>query len=521
MAIYEVETEDGVFEVEVEDDAPAQAAQPTGPSEGQTLLNNVMAGGPAGISWGAKPQDVPYIAGTALDQFVTGGQVSTALEQPFQAAIAGAPGMNIAQAANVSSFLTGQGEVFESTGLTQAPTASGRATQAALGIAIPSAVAGKLSQSKSFKKPSSVDVLDMVEQAKNEQNMLDVVIGRQEIEDITKLKSMNQQKVGEIKNTLLDIDKTVIPNAADKATINGRPVFMSWAKDVSERYGAKYRPLIEGKSTTLEKYMNTLSETEARLGTQNVETAALSGPDKVLRSELNRIQKIVEENGWEKAKDMAMRLDEIDDILKKGIFKGNFGKQYTYGDRALTEVRRGLTDLLSKEVPELSVLKAEFAPDLQFKNEAFNLFQPFNKSGEFDATRGINFFQRYAQGKLKPDEMRFVDAVKKKFDPNFTKEIDSAVSQKTQFMKEIEKLAAKESEDLLNIKMSHDFERAKLHMEHEKHLALLDEMLAQTKKSEALGRLGAKAAIGVGGAAGVGFASKLGYDFAKIVTPNE
>lgn len=516
MSTYRVETEDGTFDVEVDDGSKAPSS-----NEGLDLLKNIGVGGPSGISFGSKKEDLPFIAATSLDQFLTGGQVTTALEQPKEFGLGGPSLANFAQGANLLPSILGEGEVFKSTGVTKAPTASGRATQTALGIAIPGGKAISMAKSSSFRKPSSMDVLDMVDQAKYEQSALDTVIGRQEVSDIASLRSLNQNKISAIKNEIVNIDKDVIPVAADKATLSGRPTYMKWAKDLSDRYGAEYEPLIRGKSTTLEKYQTALGEAESSLGTQNIDTSALSGPDKVLRGELERINKLINEHGWEKARNLTMRLDEIDDILKKGIFKGNFGKMYTYGDRAITEARKSLTNLLKSEIKELVPLNAKYAPELQFKNEAFNIFQPFSKSGSFDTTRGINFFQRYATGKLKPDEMRFVDIIKKNFDPNFTGELDSAVSQKKLLNSTLEGVAKKESEDVLNIKMGHDFERAKSQMENEKHLAFLDSMLAETKKSESLKLLRDRVGLGAAGTAGAGFLSKIGYDFAKVVTPNE
>lgn len=212
---------------------------------------------------------------------------------------------------------------------------------------------------------------------------------------------------GGVKN-LFNASKN-LEESAYQTTLKARDAFKGWAKDLSARFGADYEKAIGGTKISTENLASVLENTAEEAGILGKEASQLSGAERKFLKYKDSIYDLV-------GKSDEIPLAEVDKELKN-LVGTKFGKQWGQGDHILDLTRKNVGDVIGEAAPEVKVVKSKYAPDLQFKHESFKMLQPYNQSGSFDATSGINFFKRAATGKLPADQAILLGKIKSDYSP--------------------------------------------------------------------------------------------------------
>lgn len=303
----------------------------------------------------------------------------------------------------------------------------------------------------SLEKPNSGNIQEMAKEAIRDSQALKAKLRQDKTAEMAQLRS-NFTKINNGLDTKIDVldgkiaptdpNQLTIPKAADKATTVTRNKFWGYAKDLSTRFGAAYEKAIAGEKISTQKLYDALQNAidkdgfaikpeakwsksqeaiynyaqkiKAELPGVSQSTEVVFGPQGAVRSEVPTGQQ-------------TLNLSKVDKDIQSilGIKKG---QQYTSGDHILTLTREEVTNAIGEGSKRVSQVRRTFAPELQAKNELIKIAQPFNRSGEFDTSRGINFFSDYASGKMSdPDQLRLVDHIKgsKQLGSDILKQLDS------------------------------------------------------------------------------------------------
>ena len=372
------------------------------------------------------------------------------------------------------------------------------------------ALKGLLSPKGDLMKPPVKEVENMIAQAGKEAQGMHAVIDRSQGAQVAEVKA----KYTGLRNGLkqkLDIflgkaeplgTEETIPQLADKATTANRENYLKLSQSISESFGEAYsKALPKDAVITTEEAANILSDALGNGGLFQKPEAAMSVSEKAVMKYYENLKELA--SGSKDASPvLEINAQKFDRDIQQ-ILQSRAGKKYGSGEHILSLVRESIADSpFAEKYPDLKVVRSKFKPVLQMKNEAFNIFQPFNRSGDFDTTRGINFFSRYVNGGLKPDEMRFMSRMKEMFGDDVFKALDEAKVTKENMLSQLSELDQQELGEVAGIQTAHDMSRAKTDMESENHLSLLDAMLERAQSDETRDRM-VKMAL-LGGALGGG-----------------
>lgn len=235
-------------------------------------------------------------------------------------------------------------------------------------------------------------------------------------------------KIPRVNTALSDLEQ-----AAHTTTLRARDAFKLFQKDLNSRFGADYQAAIGNSKIHLEnEYIPALEKTLTDSGILEKSEAVLSpaerkfirfvsdAKEELANRSAERVSKILDSTGSEiktpSTDDLLVPVKEVDKNAGQ-MFEKIFGKNMGQGEHIVSVFRRNIAEILGDKVPELRLVKAKYAPELQFKNEAFKVLQPYNKSAEFDTTQGTNYFKRAATGSLMPDEKILLKKFTEKYDP--------------------------------------------------------------------------------------------------------
>jgi len=388
----------------------------------------------------------------------------------------------------------------------------------------------------SLKKPNSADIDMMIKQAADEYKQSMSVVEQTKLAEVKKTGIEFKIAKNAIKSEIDVLDKEVIPQAADKATIQARKAWVEIARDVSKRFGADYQKAIADQKIDTEELHNALGRVVEKAGLNSKPESVWSVSERKIFDYYQKVGKQVP--GTTMATEVVMTpqgpqravvptgsptldLAKVDKELQ-GILTSKAGSKYGSGEHILTVTREEVANSLGEASNKIKSVRQKYAPELQMKNEAYNIFQPFNKSGTYDTTKGINFFAKYANGQAKPDEMRLINALKSKSGQGFLDDLNSASATKRDLIKKTQKLAIDMPEKVMKVNEVYNKKLQDAATEADNHLSFLDAMKQNAISDEARGRL-IKQIVkkGAGIAAGssiVGAGLKLGGGMAEKIS---
>jgi hypothetical protein len=451
---------------------------------------------------------------------ITGGFGQTFFEEVKRAALA---------KAGLPTYSEGGG--FAGTGISIENTPGEILAQATDPINL---LGAKILAGGKLTKPASGNIQEMIKQSANEYRQSAAVIKQEQKAALSKAGSEYALAKTALKSEIDKIDTNVIPTAADKATLRAREVWFDIAKDVSRRYGADWRKAVENQKIDTQQLHDSLRRVVEKAGLFDKPEASWSKSEEQVFNLYQKIGKqvpataettevVMTPQGPQRATiptgSDTVNLGKFDRELQS-IFRSKAGKKYSSGEHVLTLVREEITNTIGDASKAVSAVRKKYAPELQMKNESYNIFQPFNRSGTFDTTRGINFFSKYANGQANPDEIRLINALKSKAGQGFLDDLNSAAQNKVDFMIRRQNLANKQPAVAGEIIDKHTKKLGKNIAEHEVHQELLKGMMENVLSEEAKKSFGQKlikyGAIGAAGAAGAGSVAAVGMEAAKI-----
>lgn len=278
-------------------------------------------------------------------------------------------------------------------------------------------------------------------------------------------------------------EEVTIPKLADKATLDNRENYVALAQDISENFGAAYeKALPKDAMMKTEKAADLMNEALTETGILTKPEAQLSSSEKKVVDYYLSIRDAAK-GSKEVTPVTEIPVSKFDQDVQR-ILQSKAGQKYGSGDHVFTVLREKMSDFLSDKYPGVRVVRAKFRPVLQMKNEAYKIFDPFNRSGAFDTTRGANFFSRYVNGMLKPDEMRLIEGMKTKFGPDLFKPLEDAARTKNQLISELGNLDVTHQAELAGVQSAHDITRAQTQMNEAEHLSSLDALLQDSLRHQ-------------------------------------
>lgn len=341
---------------------------------------------------------------------------------------------------------------------------------------------------------------------------------------------------GGIKGQLDVLDKEVIPEAADRATIQARKTWFDIAKDISKRFGDDWEKAIGGQKVNTEQLHQAIDNVIEKSGIRNKPPTAWSDSEKKIFDYWEKVGKQVPATSTtteivmgpmgpqyvtKPSGSLTLDLSKVDRELQ-GIFRPKSGTQYGSGDHILTTTREEIANLLGDTSNKIKAVRIKYAPELQMKNESYKIFQPFNRSGAYDTTKGINFFSKYANGKANPDEMRLIEALQSRTKGELASELNGLAKSKKSLIKQAQDLAIEKPKKFMSIKEKYAQIANKNSEDAMMHLSFLDEMKKDSIAAEAkrafLSKMGESALKGAAGAAGAGAIAGTGIGLYKLAT---
>lgn len=386
---------------------------------------------------------------------------------------------------------------------------------------------------KSLLKPGSTDIESMIKQSAEEYNAVGKNVIQTQRAEMAQAKNSYNAAKRDIASRVDAVEKELIPQAADVATMTARKTWFDIAKDVSKRFGGEYESAIAGQKVNTEQLHSALGRVVEKAGVLDKAKAGirLSDSEKKIFDYYQEVGKKVPSTATTQEIVMGPKgpeyrmvpsgseildLSDIDKDLQR-IFRSRAGAQYGSGDHILTTTREEIADVFGDTSNKLKAVRMKYAPELQMKNEAYKIFQPFNRSGSYDTTKGINFFSNYAKGAAKPDELRLINALKSKAGDDFLDDLHSVSAARKDLAREQDLLGNQMSKKADSIKEQSTKALIKTSEEAKNHVEFLNSMkqqaLADEDRAAVVNRLIRKGAgIAVGGGlvgAGVTGGSKL------------
>lgn len=383
-----------------------------------------------------------------------------------------------------------------------------------------------MSKFAGFQKPSIPEIESMIGQASDESKGMQAVINRGQVADETATNAKYLAQKNNLNSAIQQVSKQDIPKAADAATVATREAYPTWARDISNRYGEAYQAAIKGQKIGTQKLYDALGEVVNESGILAKPEAQLSSSERAIYNYWKNVEgqlpgvkdsEVVfspTEGPIHKTVTTGQQeldLTKVDSDLQR-ILNAQKGKQYGPGEHILTIAREKMANAIGDISPEVKLVRAKFKPELQMKNEAYKIFQPFSRSGEYDTTAGTNLLSRYANtfsgGKMNPDELRLINSMKQKFGKDFFGNLESLGNTKNQMVNQLKGLGVSQQDELNAIQIMHDEARARDMMDTQNHMSLLDAMLQNANKDKAIGDfvglIGKTAAVSGVGAATAG-----------------
>ena len=291
------------------------------------------------------------------------------------------------------------------------------------------------------------------------------------------------------------LDNEVIPKAADKSTTTLRNKYWDYAKDLSNRFGAAWEKAIAGEKIQTQKLYDALQSAIDKDGfmvrQQNPEKWSSSQKaiydyqqkiGKQLPSVSDTTQVVMTPQGPQRMAvntgQETLDLSKVDKDLQNilGVKKGT---QYTSNDHILSLTREETANAIGESSKRVSAVRHQFAPEYQAKNELTKIVQPFNRAGEFDTTKGINFFSDYASGKMTdPDQLRLIDHIvdSKKLGGDILEPLNEASIERNSYLMNKAKLAMEKPGKFEAVNSKYQNAGQALVQDHQNHLAMLDAM---------------------------------------------
>jgi len=315
-----------------------------------------------------------------------------------------------------------------------------------------------------------------------------------------------------------------------------RKTWLDIASDVSKRFGQEWRKAIDGQKVDTEELHAALKRVVEKQGLFEKPESSWSVSERQIYDYYQKVGKQVP--GTAQSTEVVMTAEgpqravvatgsETLDLAKvdrdlQAIFRPKAGTKYTSAEHILTVTREEIANTLGDMSDKIKAVRMKFAPELQMKNEAYNIFQPFNRSGAYDTTKGINFFAKFAKGQSNPDEIRLINALKSKTDPNFLGELNSAAAKRGDLFKKTQILANQQPEKVNAVKQKYLKSFVENANDEMNHKSLLDAMRQVAMTDEAkeafMKKIIASGIKGAAASAGAGSVAAAGYGLYKAFT---
>lgn len=363
---------------------------------------------------------------------------------------------------------------------------------------------------KRLVKPAVKNIEEMILQSAKEASEASKTINLSRQVEVAKARGDFSAAKKILKDRADFIENNDIPIAADKATFQARKSYFQIAKDISNRFGKDYKAAINGQKVDTESLNSAIEDVIDESGLLNKPQERWSEAEKAIVKFRDRIaskvpatrqveQVIMTSQGPQRVQvptgSPTLDLEAVDNDLQN-ILRVFSDKKYSSGEHILTMTREKIADLLGNSAKSLKDVRMKYAPELQMKNEAYKIFQPFNRSGQYDTTKGIEFFRRYANGKSNPDEIRLINELGKR-SQGMLDEINLISNSKRDLARQMNKLVSEQPERFNSIKSSHLEAKRKLDQETASHIELLKGMKEVAQSEEEVGKR-IMAAVGLG-----------------------
>lgn len=379
-------------------------------------------------------------------------------------------------------------------------------------------------------KPGSLDIEDMIKQSAKEYSEVAQVVKQTQKAEMAQARTAYNTAKTDIKNRVDVVDKDLIPKAADKATMQARKYWFDIAKDISNRFGKDYESAIAGQKVNTEQLHGALGRVVEKSGILNKAETMWSDSERKIFDYYQKVGKKVP--GTTQTQELVMGpkgpeyrtitsgsdvldLSDVDKDLQK-IFRAKAGTQYGSGEHILTTTREEIANTIGDTSNKIKAVRIKYATELQMKNEAYKIFQPFNRSGAYDTTSGINFFSKYAKGTANPDELRLVGALKSKAGDDFLDDLNSASTARKDLLRQQEQIAKQMPQKSAAIQEKYTKELIKTSEEAKNHISFLDAMKQQALKDESRSALMNKIITRSAGLVAGGGLLKMGADVANL-----
>lgn len=290
---------------------------------------------------------------------------------------------------------------------------------------------GKAIKDSKYKvtEPNSADIADMIKQVQPDAQEAARVLTQEKNLEMSGIRAKNAEIQNGLDTKLKTLDGDIapstpefvtIPKASDKATKIVREKYWDYAKDLSERYGVAYEKAIANEKIDANRLYDSLQNSMERDGFLNRPDSQWSKSQKSVYDYQQKVKEFINASTPEidpmtnqviNKVGTKLKLSQVDKDLRN-ILDIKKGKSYTQGDHILTLTREETAKAIGDVSQKVKSVQRMFAPELQAKNELTKIVQPFNRSGEFDTTKGINFFSNYAKGTMNnPDEIRLLQVM--------------------------------------------------------------------------------------------------------------
>lgn len=334
------------------------------------------------------------------------------------------------------------------------------------------------------------------------------IIQSTQLADETALKAKYLTQTEDLKNNLKVFSESSnpgtesIPNSAHKQTLDARskvPIFQNkintgFGKDIEAAYG----------NETIDP-QNLASKLEGVLQRARIissDSEGFSMPAKETLSSSEKAVKSYYEGLLNPDNQEPLKVGSVDQDLRR-IFQVKSGKPYGAGEHILTDVRQALMEdgQIWGDNKDIQIVRSKWKPQLQAKAKSYQVFDPYNRAGANETTKGVNFFSRYAEqvanphsGTLGPDEVSFVNTMKKEFGKNVFSDIEKVGAKKSGMVSSLKNMPAQYQAELSGIQSAHAEKASEIARQAEVNISQLDSIIAKksaehTVQSSALDEL--------------------------------
>lgn len=408
MGTYRVETEDGVFDVEVDDSSSAEVKSDS--SIGGDLLKDSPQ---LALSLA---QLIPGPVGSAIDA------TSSALEHPFAFAFGGPSANKIQEGANlagilktaynadkssVGSFLNDLGkneEVFPSTGITSAKTDTGKLAQLGINLTAPflqkkfsnaDPVAKKINNPEfGPKAPKTEEVSKAIDQISSKSDTLSNFYKKSLNYGSDVIDQSAMQKVSSIDPQIKIADESLAKTSYELARKFRDDFFPKYSQKISEDFGKAWDGVvgnIEIEGSDIQKAFSDFGRSSGLYNKATYSPETLLPIEKKILSYVNGVGERVSSESVNR-----MKLSDLSSGFED-ILRSEYGKQWK--TPILDKFRRSFVDLAGdSKYSEMKDVKARFKPLYQFRED----MRPFfgKKKGEANLQPAVNLFKNWAGGEL-------------------------------------------------------------------------------------------------------------------------